>query len=94
MVNTKRDTDYLCVDRIKSLCPAHTNPKDRKETANMSNDKPQDNRESNIPGRTNPAKLTDSDAESKMVEVPLSTQTSAINVIPDEVPRHDGPGGE
>lgn len=60
----------------------------------MSNDKSQTNRESNIPGRTNPAKLTDTVSKSKMMEVPLSTQTNATNVIPDEVPRHDGPGEE
>ena len=47
-----------------------------------------------MPGRTNPAKLTDQEKSDRMIEIPLSTQTDASNVIPDEVPRHDGPGGE
>ena len=41
-----------------------------------------------------PAKLTDQEKSDRMIEIPLSTQTDASNVIPDEVPRHDGPGGE
>ena len=51
-------------------------------------------RPKNMPGRTNPAKLTDQEKSDRMIEIPLSTQTDASNVIPDEVPRHDGPGGE
>ena len=51
-------------------------------------------RPKNMPGRTNPAKLTDQEKSDKRIEIPLSTQTDASNVIPDEVPRHDGPDGE
>ena len=60
----------------------------------MGNDKLQTNRESNISGKTNSVKLTNSDSKNKMIEIPSSTQTNATNVTPDEVPRHDGPGGE
>ena len=40
-------------------------------------------RPKNMPGRTNPAKLTDQEKSDRMIEIPLSTQTDASNVIPD-----------
>lgn len=48
----------------------------------------------NMPGRTNPARTIDPHKQAQNVEVPLSTETNATNIIPDEVPRSDGPGGE
>lgn len=50
--------------------------------------------EKNMPERTNPARTIDSEKQQKNIEIPLTTETNATNVIPDEVPRRDGPGGE
>lgn len=50
--------------------------------------------EMNMPGRTNPARTIDPHEQKQTVEVPQSMETNATNVIPDEVPRRDGPGGE
>lgn len=48
----------------------------------------------NMPGRTNPARTIDLGKQEKNIEIPLAPETNATNVIPDEVPRRDGPGGE
>lgn len=53
-----------------------------------------DNNYKDMPGRTNPARTIDPQKKEQNIEIPLSTQTNATNVIPDEVPRQDGPGGE
>ena len=48
-----------------------------------------------VPGTVYPdSKEKDNNGQSKTPEIILPPASDATNVIPDEVPRRDGPGGE